>query len=128
MNKKILTIPALVSKFLTLSDGTLRIYIDTNELCDEQKIGIFRVHQKFCIVGIKEGEDDLTKEELDFLKNMEKSDTEPGKKRTRSQKLRDLFYISWQHDKKGFEHFDDYYAHRMDKLIVLIKREIDKMK
>jgi hypothetical protein len=117
--KEVFTIPALISKFVTLSDGTVRIYIDTNELCDEQKLGIFKVLQKFCFIGIKEGENDLTAEELEFLSNMEKDDTESGKKRTRSQKLRDCFYISWQHDRKGFEHFDDYYAHRMDKLITM---------
>lgn len=126
--KDLLTLPVLITKFITLPDGTVRIYVDTNELNDEQKLGIFKVLQKFCFVAIKECENDLTPGELEFLKHMEKDDTEPAKKRTRSQKLRDLFYISWQHDRRGFEHFDDYYAHRMDKLIILIKREIDKLK
>lgn len=115
-----ITIPAVIEKFNTLKDGTIKITVETNELNNEQKLAVFNMVQKFGYFAFKEDKN-LSDAELDILKKLE-TDLEPGSK-SKSQRLRAVLYRSWEQDQKGYDVFDDYYNHRMEKLITLIKNK-----
>lgn len=46
------------------------------------------------------------------------SRTRRTKERSPSERLRGVFYALYKKDKEGFETFDEYYANKMDKLII----------
>ena len=43
-------------------------------------------------------------------------------KKTPSARLRAVFYLLWGKDDEGFEHFEDYYDSKMEKLIIHYKK------
>ena len=115
-----ITIPAQIERLNTLLDGTIKLTVVTNELNNEQKLALFNMIQKFGFFAFKI-DNNLSGNELDVLSKLE-TDLEPGTK-SKSQRLRAVLYRSWEQDNKGYDVFDDYYNHRMERLISLIKNK-----
>jgi hypothetical protein len=49
-----------------------------------------------------------------------------NKKKTHSQRLRNVLYRMWEHDDKGFENPDEHYEEHMEKLIDFCKNKLPK--
>ena len=49
----------------------------------------------------------------------------PSEGKSQSQRLRAVFFVSWQKNTDQTEDFEAYYRRRMEKLIAYVKKELD---
>jgi hypothetical protein len=111
-----LKIPSVISKVSTMSDGSLRLQIDTQELAGVDKGELMELHNKmgwmvFSETGIKE--EDIPSDLI-----------EEGQK-TPSQRLRAVLYVLWE--KKQVGTFEDFYRKTLEKLIDHYKIKIEEL-
>jgi hypothetical protein len=115
-----ITIPAILESIRSLKDKTYKVVFETNELTPEQMSGIAQNLQIFGWLAFKEapfGERD--KSLLDSLK-VDYDDT--GK--TKGQRLRAVLYRWFEVEPQGYEVFDDFYNHHMEKMIMHFKQKL----
>ena len=115
-----LIIPAIISGFRTLKDGTVAVTIDTQHLAPDQAAALFALHQKYAFVAIRP--EDFGEAEREALAAL-KAPEEEGKK-TKGQRLRAVFYRLWERNKEGYDDFEQYYAHRMERVIEYYKGKL----
>lgn len=114
-------IPAIMDSFRSLKDRTLKITFETNEPTPEQMKDIALGVQKFGFLCFKQG--DKQGELQKIMEQIPQVDLEFGK--TKSQRLRGVLWKLWEQDDKGYEVFDDFYNHHMEKIITQIKSRLD---
>ena len=114
-------IPSILISYQSLKDGTLKVVFETNEPTPEQIIGIAQNVQKFVYLAFKQ--DAFKQNEKKILSELESEYTDTGK--SKSQRLRAVLYRNFELDSKGYEVFDDYYNHQMEKLINHFKEKLD---
>lgn len=116
-----LIIPAILESFASLKDKTIKVVFHTNELTPEQLTGIALNTQKFGFLAFKE--DAFKQRERDVLNNLESEYEDKGK--SKAHRLRNVLYVSFEQDNKGYKIFDDYYSHVMETLINHFKEKLD---
>ena len=116
-----LIIPAQLSTYSSLKDRTLKIVFETNEPTPEQLTGIALNIQRFGYLAFKE--DKFKTTEKDVINKLESEYQEKGK--TKAQRLRAVLYRYFEQDSKGYEVFDDFYNHYMEKLINHYKNKLE---
>ena len=114
-------IPTILESFASLKDGTLKLVFSTNELTPEQLTGVAQNTQKFGFLAFKQ--DDFKQKEVDLLDNLESDFESKGK--SKSQRLRNVLYRSWEQDNLGYDDFQLYYNFRLEKLITYLKDKLD---
>lgn len=108
---------ATISKVQTLSDGSIRIYVDTqSDLAPETQADLFNQRNKlgwfvFSEAGILEKDLNLPEIEPEF-----KGDKSPG------QRLRAVYYRIWENTNKS-KTFEQYYKEQMEKYINYLKEK-----
>ena len=115
-------IPSILESFASLKDGTIKVVFHTNELTPEQLTGIAFNIQKFGYLAFKE--DKFKQREKDVLEQLESEYQDTGK--SKAQRLRAVLYVNFEQDNKGYEIFDDYYNHKMEKLIEYFKNKLEQ--
>lgn len=115
-----LIIPAIISGFRTLKDGTVAVTIDTQHLAPDQAAALFALHQKYAFVAIKP--EDFGEAEREALAAL-KAPEEEGKK-TKAQRLRAVLYRLWQSNSEGYTDFEQFYAAKMERIIEHYKGKI----
>ncbi len=113
-------IPATFETWRSLVDKTYRLTFGTNELTPENVGAISASVQTYGYLAFKT--DKFVKKEVEIFKTLESDFEDTGK--TRAQRLRGVLYRVWETDKQGYEVFDDYYAHHMEKLINHFKAKL----
>jgi len=116
-----LVIPAILSTFRSLKDKSISLTFETNEPTAEQMQGIGLNVQKFGYLvfsGTK-----LTDEQLNAI-DKAKNDLYDSSK-TPSKRLRNVLYVWFEQNNKGFATFEDYYLHHMEKIINNVKDKLD---
>jgi hypothetical protein len=118
-NRNRVILPIYVNNIRTLSDGSVKVELVTQELSATSMAGLFQLHrtQGFALLST-ESIDDLTA--LDD----EQIEAFGGKAKTQSQRLRAVFYKIWEQTGKG-EQFDSFYKREMELLISKYKLRID---
>lgn len=116
-----LIIGAQLESYRSLKDKTLKLTFETQEPSNEQFIELVRHNQRFGFLAFKE--DAYKQSETDMLENL-KSDYEDNGK-TKSQRLKAVLFRNWEQKAEGYEVFDDYYNHKMEKLITHFKSHLD---
>lgn len=104
----------------TRKDKTLKLTFGTQELTPDKGGALMAMQNAICFLAIKQesfSSNELA--ELDKLKAAEYG----GK--TKSQRLRNVLFVNWQQDNKGFEKFDSYYDHMMDRITDFYKNKLD---
>lgn len=114
-------IPAILSTYSSLKDKTLKIVFETNEPTPEQLLGIATNTQQFGYLAFKQ--DHFKTSEKKVLESIKSEYDDTGK--TKGQRLRNVLYKNFEIDKLGYEVFDDYYNHQMEKLINHFKSKLD---
>lgn len=114
-----LKIPAIITKVTTMSDGGLRLQVDTQEMNGNTKGQVMDYHQKFgYFIFADEGEQviesDIPTEKLEF----------PNQK-SQSLRLRNVIYRLWEQDHGGYEDFELYYRAKTEKIIVWLKEKLN---
>lgn len=115
---------ATVEGIKTRKDRTLSISLGTQEFAPEGYANLFSYNQKLIQVLIKE--EDITDKEIEELKNNQFDEFDKRADKTPSQRLRNVFYVLWMQDTKGFNEFKDYYDYRMEALIDYVKEQIEE--
>lgn len=115
-----ITVPAILESIRSLKDKTYKITFETNELTPEQLSGIGTSLQQFGWVAFKQapfGEKDKA-----FFDNLKVNYDDTGK--TKGQRLRGVLYRCFENDREGYDVFDDYYNHHMEKIITHFKGKL----
>jgi hypothetical protein len=120
VRKKMLRIPATISKIETMSDKGLRVRVDTQELTPEDSAEVMRLKDAFGYFVFSEEIGDITEK---FLKELPKLQRETGVK-TPSQRIRAILFVYWK-EKKVVEPFESFYNRKIEEYINLIKEKLN---
>ena len=115
-----LIIGAILEDFRSLKDKTLKLTFSTNEPVPEQILGIANLIQRFGYLAFKE--DAFKTEEIQILEDLE-ADYE-DKSKTPAKRLRNVLYVAWKEDNKGYEDFNRFYDFQMEKMITHWKSKL----
>lgn len=113
---------AILESYRSLKDNTLKLTFETQEPTPEQLMNVAQLNQKFGFLAFKK--DDYKQDEKDFLKGLE-SNYEDDKKKSPSKRLRDVLFVWWKQDDKGYSDFENFYTHFMEKYIDNIKSKLE---
>lgn len=116
-----LIVGAILESYRSLKDKTLKLTFETQEPTPEQFIEIVKHNQKFGFLAFKE--DAYKQTEKDVLESLKSDFNEKGK--SKSQRLRAVLFKNFEQNRKGYEVFDDYYNHFMEKIIIHYKNQLD---
>ena len=96
----------------------------TFELQEQNPNEVMEIHSMLDTFGYLyfKAESQLTKAEIDEIDSLDTDLFDNAK--TQSQRIRNTLYMSWKYDDRGFKEFQDYYKHRTEKIIEIIKREL----
>ncbi len=114
-----LKVPSVIQKISTLSDGSIRLVIDTQEMGPKDKAEMLGLHQKFGHFVFSEtgiSESDIPTEQVEF----------PNQK-SLSERLRNALWVL--HDKKGGmpEDFEPFRQRWMESVIMKVKEKISEL-
>lgn len=116
---QIISIPATISKVVTMADKSIRLQVDTQELDPDTKSRVFSLHEKLGYFFFSEAEikaKEVLEVELPEIV-LDKDEKSP------SERLRSVLFIYWQ--QQGIkEPFDIYYRRAMDKFISQVKEKL----
>lgn len=115
--KTILKVPSEISKIMTMHDGGLRLFIDTQELMPEDKAKVMELHRKIGWFIFA----DQPIEEAD-IKDLPKIQLEEGEK-SPSARLRAVLFVYWETNKIA-EPFDIFYRRKIEDFISVIKDKL----
>ena len=113
-------LPAILESIRSLKDRTYKLTFETNELTPEQLTGVGKNIQRFGYLAFDDKE--LDSEALGIIKNT-KVDFEDNTK-TDSQRLRAALYVYYTQDNKGFDSFETFKNHHMEKFINHVKSKL----
>jgi len=116
-----IVIPAILESFRSLKDKTLSINFSTNEPTPEQIQSIALNSQKYGYLVFSGNQ--LTSEQLEEI-DKAKNDLYDSAK-TPSKRLRNVLFVWYEQDNKGFKTFEDFYLHHMEKVINNVKNKLD---
>ena len=116
-----LIVGSILESYRSLKDKTLKVTFETQEPTGEQLVQIASLIGKFGFLAFKE--DAFKQSEKDVLQGLESEYQDTGK--TKSQRLRAVLYRLFEQNPEGYEVFDDYYNHKMEKLIMHFKNKLD---
>ena len=116
-----LLLPAILESYRSLKDKTMKIVFETNELEPQQLIEIVNNSQKFGFLAFKN--DELKDVEIKMLEGLKSDYDDKGK--SKAQRMRGVLYRNWEQNNLDYEVFDDYYNHKMEKLITHFKNKLD---
>lgn len=111
-------IPSTISKVETLSDGTIRLKVDCQELQGQDGAEILKLYRKLGVFVFSES--DISEEDL---KDLPEVKVEQGEK-TPGQRLRGVLYRLWEQTKTG-KSFDEFYRDYMSALCEKIKEQLN---
>jgi len=114
-------LPAILEGIRSLKDKTYKLTFETNELTPEQFGAIGASLQSFGYLAFKK--DPYKQKEKEMLNAIESDYEDKGK--SKAQRLRGVLYRNWEQSSGGYEVFDDYYNHHMEKIIIHFKEKLD---
>lgn len=114
--------PAILEGIRSRKDKTFSIIFGTNELNPQQSSGLMSMLNDFGYVAFKrENFNNDDKELLDAIK----ADAMEFNSKTPSQRLRDVLYVNYEQDNKGYSTFVDYYNAKMELIITHFKGKLE---
>lgn len=118
MEKEILKVPGTISKITTMSDGGLRLQVDTQELGPEDAGKVMMLRNRLGVFVF--AEQNIS---VDDIKNLPKVELEEGEKAP-SSRLRAALYVYWDQHKVE-EPFDIFYRRKMESFIDVVKEKLN---
>ena len=116
-----LIIPSILSTFTSLKDKTLKIVFETNEVTPEQMTNIAQNLQQFGYLAFKK--EAFIKSDTDVLDSLDTKYQDKGK--SNSQRLRNVLFVKFEQDNKGFKTFNEFYNSEMSVIIEHFKSKLD---
>ncbi len=118
MTEKMFQVPAEISRVQTMSDGGLRLFVDTQELNQDDKAKVMSLHRKLGWFIMKEAP--VEPEDMDVPEYVK----EFKQDKTPSQRMRSVLYLLWQKEGESGV-FDDFYKRKMEEVIEYFKKKLD---
>lgn len=115
-------IPVTLKSYRPLSDKTFNITFSTQELTAEQLLDLNALLSTFGVMYYR-GTETLSKAEIKELDNLDLDIHDEPK--SQSQRLKNVLYLNWQKDNKGYQEFKDYYKFETEKIIQHYKNKLD---
>jgi hypothetical protein len=114
-----LRVPSTISKVGTMSDGGIRLQVDTQELTPEDKAEMMNLHNKLGYFVFSENviqEQDIPNEPIEFMNQ-----------KSLSERLRNLLWVL--HEKRGGkpEDFEVFRHKYMEAVMAKIKEKISEL-
>jgi len=111
--------PAIVESLKSRKDKSIAITLGTYEVSPDKAGQLFNTngHTVTCYLSVKELITDTEKEIIDSIES-----PAPGK--SPSQRMRNCLYILHQQKPEGYEDFNLFYLHHMEKMISEIKSKL----
>jgi len=116
-----IVINAQLESFRSLKDKTIKLSFETQEPTAEQIQQIANNSQKFGYLVFSGNQ--LTEEQLNAI-DKAKNDLYDNQK-TPSKRLRNVLYVWYEQDNKGYNTFEDYYLYHMERIIENVKSKLD---
>ncbi len=114
-------LPTILEGIRSLKDRTYKLTFFTNELTPEQLSAIGESLQNFGYLAFKK--DAFKQKEKDMIQRLESDYEDTGK--SKAQRLRGVLYRNWEQAREGYEVFDDFYNHHMERMITHWKNKLD---
>jgi len=115
-----IVINAILESFRSLKDKSISLNFSTQEPTAEQIQAIALQSQKYGYLVFSGNQ--LTDEQLKAIE-WSKNDLYDSAK-TPSKRLRNVLYVWFEQDNKGYKTFDDYYAYQMERIIQNVKDKL----
>ena len=108
-----LRIPATLEQYSSLKDKSLKLVFETIEPTPEQitEIGTSLQSAGYLVFS----NDNFNSKEIDDIKALRADFTD--KKKSPSNRLRNVLFLNFESNKEKFESFEDYYKHKMEIII-----------
>jgi len=116
-----LHISAILTKFTSLKDKTLKIEFETNEPTPEQFFEIATCLQSAGYLAFNK--DVFKTEQLKVIEDF-KCDYD-DKTKTPSKRLKSVMYLLWKQEQCGYKTDKDFYDHEMEKIINHYKDKLE---
>lgn len=116
-----IVINAILESFRSLKDKTLKLSFETQEPTAEQLQQIAVNAQKYGYLVFSGNQ--LTSEQLDEI-DKAKNDLYDSNK-TPSKRLRNVLFVSFEQNNKGYKTFEDYYLFQMEQMINHYKSKLE---
>jgi hypothetical protein len=101
----------------------MKLVFETSEVTPKQAGDIQQALQSAGYLAFNK--DPFTTDQKEAIENIKVDYDNPGK--TKGQRLRGVLFIYWEKDNQGFETFDKFYDHIIEKLIGHYKKKIDEL-
>jgi hypothetical protein len=111
-------LPAYIMGVNALKDKSVKIVLETQELDPEKAGELFAANGKliFAYLSLQ----DIPAEEKEIIDSLEPE--LPGK--TPSQRLRNIIFLLWKQDPKGYKDKNLHYLHMMDQICEFYKAKL----
>jgi hypothetical protein len=119
------TIPAVMSGFTPLKDGSLSLRFTSNIPSPEERGEILNMFSRYGILVFFD-KDQLSEADKSFLEGVGEADAEFGETKSMSQRLRNVLFLLHKQDGGDNESFKTYYQQQMERLINHFKSRIDE--
>jgi len=113
-----ITIPATVGGLSTLKDGTIKITLCLREIQPDMAARAFSLNNQDVKCYLTT--DNVTQEVID---NLDEWELEPEEK-SPSKRLKNVMYVFWQQNPKGYEDSNLFYRNEMNKIIEHFKNKL----
>ena len=105
---------AILNSYRRLKDKSVSINLILNEQTSEQLMLIDQLQDKFGYFMFKANQE-LTPHEI---KDLDSLDTEMfDSPKTKSQRLRNVLYKTWEQNNEGYKEYKEYYSAKMEVII-----------
>jgi hypothetical protein len=101
-------------------DKSWKLTFGTQELSPIEIGSLGQIQNAVCFLAINP--ETFTSEELRRIEDTKVEMADEGK--SPSQRLRGVLFVAWKNDPEGYEVFNDYYIHKMEKVINHFKSKL----
>lgn len=117
-----ITVKAQVESVSTRKDRTIKLAFSTQELKGKDAAKLLDLQNELVNLGISpKGLDD---NEIQLLRESKFGIQDIPNEKSKSQRLRGVLYVLFEHDSKGFTTFQNFYDNKMTEIIEHFKNQL----
>lgn len=116
-----IVIPAILDTFASLKDKTIKIVFYSNELTPDQLVQVAQNAQQFGYLAFNT--DAFKTKQIEAIKSLDVDYKDNTK--SNSKRLRNVLYVNFEQDNKGYKSFDDFYNFKMNEIIEHYKSKLN---
>lgn len=116
------TVPAVLSSFKLLKDGSTNVYFNCNVLEREKQITLLDMQHSFGILHFT-CKEKLNKSDQAFLSELQKMDLDLDGGKSQSQRMRNVLFVLWKQQGEVGD-FKDFYHQKTEQIIEHFKSKL----